>query len=321
MSQIGKDVDYAAEVLKGGGLVVVPTETVYGLAANALNTRAVTKIFEVKNRPHFDPLIIHVASISALKNWVEDLPFWAEKLLKTFSPGPLTLLLRKKKEIPEIVSSGLETIGVRIPSHPIIQALLAKIDFPLAAPSANLFGRTSPTRVQHAQKYLGDEVEYYLDGGLCKIGLESTILDATTFPPILLRHGGLPQEEIEKAIGCHITAQLSSSKPQAPGMLMAHYSPGKTLLLSDYDGFIERPLLGKKVFFLGYDKFHPHISLERQLLLTETKSITEAAANLFVHLNSISGLDVDEVWAVEAPNDGLGKAINDRLRRASFSIY
>src|ERR1035437_8374682 len=201
MSKIGIDIEKAKQILQEGGLVAIPTETVYGLAANALNKDAVFKIIEAKNRPHFDPLIIHTDSIEKVKLHVSDFPQWAQQLANAFWPGPLTLLLPKKNSIPDLVTSGLPQVAVRIPNHPLTLQLLKSLDFPLAAPSANPFGYVSPTNAEHVAAQLQGSVDYILDGGPCDVGIESTIVGFEDGKITIYRLGGLAIEDIEKLVG------------------------------------------------------------------------------------------------------------------------
>lgn len=237
---VGKDIEYARQLLESGELTAIPTETVYGLAANAFDARAVAKIFEAKNRPHFDPLIIHAKSIEAMNEFVIEMPDWAKKLSMVFMPGPLTLVLKKNEIIPDIVSSGLHTVGIRIPNHPTAIELLSKLDFPLAAPSANPFGYVSPTNAQHVYDQLKHKIPYILDGGVCGVGIESTIVGEEDGKPVIFRLGGTSVEEIWEVIGKCEVRNHSTSNPLNPGSLEHHYAPRHPLILgqinfSEYD--------------------------------------------------------------------------------------
>src|SRR5579871_1590015 len=215
----------AAETLKRGGLVAIPTETVYGLAANALDVRAVAKIFAAKDRPFFDPLIVHLAELSWWPRVATEFPPMARKLAERFWPGPLTLILPKSDSIPDLVTSGMSTVGVRVPDHPLTRELLRLADVPAAAPSANPFGRLSPTTAEHVRRQLGDRVDFILDGGPCRVGVESTIVHVEGDVATLLRPGGVPLEEIEAVIGpVHLSASSPQNAPAAPGMLDGHYA-------------------------------------------------------------------------------------------------
>ncbi|MBL4587110.1 MAG: threonylcarbamoyl-AMP synthase [Flavobacteriales bacterium] len=316
MAEIGTDIQKAAQLLKAGKLVAIPTETVYGLAANALDREAVLRIFEAKERPHFDPLILHLKDAASVREYVQEIPPLAQKLMDAFWPGPLTLVLPKKSIVPDIVTSGLETVGVRVPSHPMTQKLLQLLNFPLAAPSANPFGYVSPTTAKHVNDQLGNKIEYILDGGSATVGLESTIIGFEDGKPIIYRLGGLSVDVIEAAIGKVEMALNQSSDPKAPGMLKSHYSPAKPLyfgnpgqLISDFEG--------QRIGFLGFMTPMEFLPPNNQLLLSPHGDLQEAAINLFAFLRQMETFPVDIILAAELPEIGLGKAINDRLRRAA----
>jgi L-threonylcarbamoyladenylate synthase len=315
MDKIGQDIGLAARILAEGGLVGIPTETVYGLAANAFNPESVVKIFEAKNRPFFDPLIVHTHSLEAAAGFVNDIPDRARKLFDAFAPGPITILLERNKEkIPDIVTSGLDTVAVRIPDHPLTLNLLQELDFPLAAPSANPFGYVSPTTAQHVQQHLGNEVDYILDGGPSFVGLESTIVGFEEGKTIIYRLGGLSVEDIEGVAGRVELAINASSDPRAPGQLKSHYAPGKKLYI---EGTEPAGLDYNKAAFIGFDILNDKVREDNQLLLSKTGNINEAAQKLFAALRKTDNLDVEVVIAAKFPNTGLGLAINDRLKRAA----
>lgn len=228
----GEDVQQAAILLKEGKLVAIPTETVYGLAANALDPHAVTQIFAAKKRPFFDPLIVHISGISEVEKYAVSIPGTALKLARALWPGPLTLLLPKKEIIPDIVTSGLDTVGLRVPAHPLTLALLKNLPFPLAAPSANPFGYISPTTAQHVADQLGDSISYILDGGPSTVGIESTIVGFEGEDIIVHRLGGTSLEALEEITGTEVQLRLNnSSHPVAPGQLTSHYAPQKPFML------------------------------------------------------------------------------------------
>ncbi|MEQ8533736.1 MAG: L-threonylcarbamoyladenylate synthase, partial [Imperialibacter sp.] len=240
MAEIGIDIDKAKSFLDRGQLIGLPTETVYGLAGNAFNEAAVLKIFQVKNRPSFDPLIAHTNSLEKVKAFVKDIPDVALDLAEAFWPGPLTLLLPKKKRIPLLLTSGLKTVAVRIPDHPLTTALLEQLDYPLAAPSANPFGYVSPTTAHHVQDQLGESIPYILDGGPCRVGIESTIIGFENNKPVVYRLGGKRIDEIEKLIGTVRIRTNMSSDPAAPGMLKSHYAPTKRVVVGDLEELIPK---------------------------------------------------------------------------------
>jgi L-threonylcarbamoyladenylate synthase len=316
MAQIGSNLSIAKRLLEQGQLVAIPTETVYGLAGNALNEKAVLEIFKVKNRPQFDPLIVHVANLDKVKDVVAEFPEKAALLASRFWPGPLTLLLKKKSHIPDLVTAGLETVAVRCPDHDLTRSLLQQLTFPLAAPSANPFGYISPTRPEHVNDQLGDLIPYILDGGECYVGIESTIVGFENEQPVIYRLGGLSIEKIESIIG-KVTVQLNtSSNPQAPGQLKSHYSPRKEMRLGDLDSLLLQ-FGTKKVGVLSFQKRLDSVDLANQVILSDTGNLEEAAQRLFASLRSLDKKEVDIILAEEVPDVGLGKAINDRLRRAA----
>ena len=316
MAEIGNNIEIAKQLLEQGELVAIPTETVYGLAGNALNEVAVLEIFKVKDRPQFDPLIVHVASLEKAKELVDDFPEKAERLAARFWPGPLTLLLKKKPHIPDLVTSGLDTVGVRCPNHELTRALLQQLPFPLAAPSANPFGYISPTRAEHVNEQLGDKIKYILDGGECVVGIESTIVGFEDDYPVVYRLGGLGIEQIESVVG-KVRVQLNtSSNPQAPGQLKSHYAPKKKMMLGDLAELI-RDYGTERVGVLTFQKQISQVDFSNQLALSAEGNLAEAAQRLFASLRALDKKDVDIILAEEVPNMGLGKAINDRLRRAA----
>lgn len=314
---IGDDLVIASELLKEGKNVAIPTETVYGLAGNATNEEAVLNIFKIKDRPFFDPLIIHVRDIHQARQYVEYFPEKAERLAELFWPGPLTLLLRKNNLIPDLVTSGSPLVAVRVPAHELTLRLLNLLDFPLAAPSANPFSYISPTQAQHVEIQLGNKVPYILDGGSSTIGLESTIVDCTEDKVKVLRLGGLKVEVIEEALGEKVFLALSSgSNPSAPGQLDKHYSPEAGFILTD-DPEMEIALhKNKKTAYLGFGTDEVR-NVEIVLNLSPSGDIDEAARNLFHYMRLLDGMNPDVIIARRLPESGLGKAVNDRLYRAS----
>jgi L-threonylcarbamoyladenylate synthase len=315
-AEIGQELQRAEQLLRHGELVAIPTETVYGLAANALDAKAVLKIFEVKNRPHFDPLIIHIGEAESLNRYVSSVPRWAEELSNEFWPGPLTLVLPKRDIIPDIATSGLETVGVRMPDHPLTRELLKKLDLPLAAPSANPFGYISPTSAQHVFDQLGEEIEYILDGGECRVGLESTIVGEVDGEPTVLRLGGIPVEEIERVLGSVKVDTSSSSDPRNPGSLEQHYSPRLPLHFIDETEDYDKERAG----VLSFSTLRENMPIDHQVILSRGEDLEEAAVNLFAGLRKLDAMDLEMILAERFPNEGLGRAINDRLERASHKV-
>lgn len=311
MSKIGIDIENAKQILQQGGLVAIPTETVYGLAANALDKYTVLKIFEAKNRPHFDPLIVHTNSIEKARQYVSEFPRWAEKLTAKFWPGPLTLLLPKKNIIPDLVTSGLPQVAIRIPDHPLTLQLLAKLDFPLAAPSANPFGYVSPTTAKHVAAQLEDRVDYILDGGSCDVGIESTIVGSEEEKIIVYRLGGLALEDIESIVGKVEIRINQSSDPKAPGMLKSHYATRKPLFIGDIEELM-RKNSHKKTGIISLSKVYSNGKV-----LSPRGDLKEAAHNLFAAMRELDESDVDVILCEVFPDNFLGRAINDRLQRAA----
>ncbi|MEM1101217.1 MAG: L-threonylcarbamoyladenylate synthase [Pseudomonadota bacterium] len=293
------DVAPAAALLRAGELVAFPTETVYGLGADALNPAAVARIFEAKGRPRFNPLIVHVPSLAAAR-LLADLPDWAEALAAAFWPGALTLLVPHRGSVPDLVTAGMATVGLRVPAHPLALALLEATG-PLAAPSANPSGRVSPTRADHVLSGLDGRIAAVLDGGPTEVGLESTIIGGPE--PTLLRPGGIPAEAIEAALGVPLLAHAPpANAPTAPGQLASHYAPSGAVRLDALTA-----LAGE--VHLGFGPVSGDVSL------SETGDLREAAARLFALLRE---LDTGAPIAVAPiPETGLGVAINDRLRRAA----
>ncbi|MEJ7644421.1 MAG: L-threonylcarbamoyladenylate synthase [Chryseolinea sp.] len=313
MAEIGTDITTAKLLLDAGELVAIPTETVYGLACNALDAGAAAKIFAVKNRPEFDPLIIHVPDLQHARLYVSAVPEKAKLLAENFWPGPLTLVLQKRALIPDLVSAGLDTVGVRCPDHLLTQKLLRALTYPLAAPSANPFGYVSPTAATHVNDQLGSKIDYILDGGASTIGLESTIIGFEGDVPVVYRLGGLALEQIQNVIGEVTLMPHSSSNPRAPGQLKSHYSPAIPLVTGD----IKMLMHQHHGLRFGILSFKHDYNSTPQIILSESGSLHEAARNLFSALRQFDEMDIELIIAEYVPDTGLGLAINDRLRRAS----
>jgi L-threonylcarbamoyladenylate synthase len=306
-------INLAASVIRRGGLVAFPTETVYGLGADALNEYAVAKIFDAKKRPKFDPLIVHIADTEWLYKLADKVDERAERLIERFWPGPLTLVLRRRKVVPDIVTAGLDTVAIRMPSHPVAIELIKRSRTPISAPSANLFGYISPTTAEHVERQLGDSVDIILDGGRCPVGVESTIISLVGEHPVLLRPGGLPIEEIEKVVG-RVKIREKHGRIEAPGQLKKHYSPKTPVRIIRSLDEIEP---GKDVGVLLFSK--PDFKIEAGVIeiLSEDGDLVEAAANLFSAMHRLDMSGVRIIYAQEVPDVGLGRAIMDRLRKAS----
>lgn len=313
---ISSDLAAAVTLLKQGECVAIPTETVYGLAANALDTMAVAKIFEAKQRPTFDPLIIHTDTLDKVRKFVTQWPALAEMLAAQFWPGPLTMLLPKESLVPDLVTSGLSRVAVRIPHHPITLALLAALDFPLAAPSANPFGYISPTKASHVYDQLHGKIPMILDGGDSEVGIESTIIGFENDLPVVYRLGGLMVEAIEELIGQVKIMPHSSSAPESPGMLLSHYAPRKPLIFDDLRQCLDN-YPSSEIGTICFDRPVLEIPLANQIILSTNGSLTEAAAGLFAAMRKQDEAAVKVIFAPTFPAHSLGLAINDRLRRAS----
>jgi L-threonylcarbamoyladenylate synthase len=327
--EIGTDIEKAAQIIRNGGLVGMPTETVYGLAANALDPRAVARIFEAKQRPSFDPLIVHIANQDWMPRVVSDFPALARQLADRFWPGPLTLVLPRSEAIPDLVTSGLANVGVRIPKHPMAMDLLVRSDCPIAAPSANIFGRISPTTAGHVADQLAERIDYILDGGPCDVGVESTVLRPLPVP-CQLRPGGISLEELEAVIGpvsqISSTDHPSDESPQsapnspqsAPGMLPQHYAPRTRLILLSKLSHGQFTIIppGKRGW-LGLQECPKDIKFVAQEILSPEGDLKIAAARFFAALRRLDDRKLDTIIAGEFPDVGLGRALNDRLRRAA----
>ncbi len=302
----------AASLLRKGGLVAFPTETVYGLGGDALNPEAVAKIFEAKERPYFDPLIVHIAKFEDIERLCSRVDDRARLLMSRFWPGPLTLVLPKGDIVPDIVTAGLRTVAIRMPSHPVALALLREFGGPIAAPSANRFGFLSPTQAEHVKDQLGDRIDLIIDGGPCPIGVESTILDLSE-EPTLLRPGGLPLEEIERVIG-KVKILTLSDRPRSPGQLKRHYSPRTPLRIIRGESFVIP--IGVKAGLLAFKGSPRREGFYVVEVLSPSGDLREAACNLFRSLHRLDSAGLDVIYAEAVPEVGLGRAIMDRLRKA-----
>ncbi len=313
------DIDKAAGVLRAGGLVGLPTETVYGLGANAEDPAAVARIFQVKGRPPSHPLIVHIGSAEQLGDWAEDVPETARLLAEHFWPGPLTLVLRRGPRVPLEATGGLETVAVRVPAHPTALALLSAFGGGVTAPSANRFGSVSPTTADDVRAELGDAVDCVLDGGPCEVGVESTIVDATGEVPTILRPGGVTREDLEAVLG-HPLAVPTTSDIRVPGQHPSHYAPRARVVLVDPDSVVaeaERAqALGHQVgVFLPSS--YADAALKAHAVVPVPDSMTAYAHNLFGFLRDLDRQGCDLIVASLPVEEGLGLAIANRLRRAA----
>ena len=319
MAIIGQNISYAGELLNKGGLVAIPTETVYGLAGNGLNSEVLTEIFKVKNRPFFDPMILHISDQDQIPKYVVKFPQSLRKLAEAFMPGSLSLLLEKSASVPDLLTSGSNKVALRIPDHPLTLELLRSIDFPLAAPSANPFGYISPTNAQHVQDQLDEAIPYILDGGPCRVGLESTIVTMVGDQVTVLRKGGVAIEDIEVLVGPVDVYQKSTSNPSAPGMLSSHYAPRKPLYILQEES-IPKVLSHVNISVLAFDHYWSDLPLEQQVILASDGALDTAARNLFAAMRHLDTTETDCIVTTLVRESGLGRAINDKLRRASSPL-
>ena len=304
MIRVTTDVDEAVAALRDGGVVAFPTETVYGLGARAGDADAVRRVFAIKGRPADHPLIVHLASATWLPIWAAEVPETADALASVLWPGPLTVLVRRAAHVLDVVTGGLDTVGLRVPAHPMALALIAAVGEGVAAPSANRFGRVSPTTAAHVMADLGDDVDLVLDGGPCAVGVESTIVDCTLDPPVVLRPGGVPVEQLDEVLGRSV-ATVAGGPSRAPGMLAAHYAPSCRVELVSSKAEAEARHRGLAA------RGH------RVEVLDPGDDLAHYARELFAALRHADEQRLDTLVVVAAPEADLGRAINDRLRRAA----
>jgi len=329
ITEIGMDVEKAVAYLRNGELVAIPTETVYGLAGNALNDDAVLKIFQAKDRPQFNPLIIHLPSWKMVEKYVESIPRAAITLADAFSPGPITFLLRKKIIISDLVTAGSNKVAVRIPGHPLTLQLLQQIDFPLAAPSANRFGYVSPVTAMHVYEGLRHRIPYILDGGPCEVGVESTIVDFEDDEVIIRRTGKISVAQIAGVLQKNVRLETSADNhPVAPGMLKSHYATTTPL----YCGNLQKLAAihaSKKIVLIGWGtqeeiQLQSGITVSTNIVacisLSEQKQIDEVAKHLFSSMRKADTLGADVILIHPFPDKGIGMAVNDRLLRAHTEL-
>jgi len=312
---VGNDCNQARLLLEKGEVVAIPTETVYGLAANGLNETAVLKIFEAKGRPLSNPLILHFSSKEAVKPYVFNFPPILEKLADFFWPGPLTLLLNKSSLVPEIITAGLDRVGVRVPAQPLIQELLQSLSFPLAAPSANLYGMISPTQATHVHTQLQGKIPYILDGGACENGIESTIVGLENQQVIVYRLGGISVEQLSNVIG--YVPQLknhSENQPVTSGMVKHHYAPKTPFAYLESDFVFEE---NKNDGFILFQDNHPEIQITQKYILSETGDLKEAAQKLYEAMHFMDQKNYTKLYIERFEETGLGSSMNDRLNRAT----
>ncbi|MEU3406028.1 L-threonylcarbamoyladenylate synthase [Streptomyces sp. NPDC006670] len=319
MTATNDDIEKAVGVLRAGGLVALPTETVYGLGANAEDPAAVGRIFEVKGRPPSHPLIVHIADGEQLGDWVEEVPDTARVLAEAFWPGPLTLVLRRGRRVPLEATGGLETVAVRVPDHPVALALLSAFGGGVTAPSANRFGSVSPTTPQHVRAELGDAVDFVLDGGSCEVGVESTIVDVTSDVPSILRPGGVTAEDIEAVLG-YPPAAPSAAPVRVPGQHPSHYAPRARVVLVEPEKVVAEAELAQE---LGHQVgvFLPaafaDTPVKAHAVVAVPASTAAYARELYGLLRAFDQRGCDLIIASLPAEEGLGAAIANRLRRAA----
>ena len=313
---ITTSIDKAIHALTKDEVVAIPTETVYGLSANAYSEKAVKKVFDLKKRPLYNPLIVHIKGASSLTEVAQNIPDIAYKLAEIFWPGPLTLLLEKQAHVSDLVTSGKKTVAVRVPDHPLTLELLENLPFPLVAPSANIFGSISPTCTEHVSNYFGNSIDI-LEGGECRKGIESTIIGFDNEHPIVYRHGSIPIEEIEKITGKLKTITNNDQSPEAPGMLSRHYAPATDTYLTDDIPCSLVKFEGKRIGLLLFNQPIQHAHITHQEVLSASANLDEAAKNFYAFLHHLDGKNLDVIIAERLPDSGLGKTINDKLERAT----
>lgn len=317
MSIISTDILKAVALLNAEALVAIPTETVYGLAGNIYSKKAVQAIFETKQRPFFNPLIVHIPSVNNLNEIVDYIPEKAKLLAQAFWPGPITLVLKKKANIPDLITAGKDTVAVRVPNHPTTLDLLNRLEFPLAAPSANPFSCISPTTAEHVETYFKDKIKMVLDGGPCKSGIESTIVGFENDEPIIYRLGSTSIEAIEAIVGKIEIKNKMEVAPDAPGMLERHYAPKTKTILTDnvLDSLIHYK--DKRTGVITFQYEIKNSNIEVQIALSKSGDLSESASNLYDVLHQLDKMHLDVIIAEKFPDYGLGKSINDRLERAT----
>lgn len=317
MCLITRNIELAAELLQQGELIGMPTETVYGLAGNAFDAEVVRKIFALKKRPSFNPVIVHIGRFEDLHTVATEIPDVLQELANRFWPGPLTLLLPRSKKIPDIVTAGKPMVAVRMPAHPMALDLLNCIDFPLAAPSANPFGSISPTRAEHVARYFEGSLPLVLDGGHCRSGLESTIAGLENGELVLYRHGAITIEMLREIGGSVRVHTREEKAPEAPGMLLKHYAPATRLLLTDDVYGMLAQCGHSRVGILSFSRKYEHPAIAAQVVLSPDGDLREAGAGLYDAMHQLDTMRLDCIVAERFPEGHLGTGINDRLERAS----
>ena len=317
MIQISKNIQLAVNLLNNEEIIGFPTETVYGLAGNIFSEKAVNSIFEVKQRPKTNPLIVHIAKIKDLDKIAQNIPENALKLANAFWPGPMTLLLQKKSVIPKYITAGKDLVAVRIPNHAMALEILNAIDFPLAAPSANPFGMISPTTAKHVAEFFPNNIKAVFDGGDCENGIESTIVGFDNEKVIIYRLGAISTENIEKIVGKTTQHTNDNYSPVAPGMLKKHYAPKTNFILTDKIGVEIEKNNHLRIGILTFDKNYDSSAIVSKEILSITSNFNEASKKLYAAMHRLDKKNLDLIIAKRFPDYDLGKSINDRLTRAS----
>lgn len=317
MCLISNSIQKAVTLLNQDKIIGIPTETVYGLAGNIYSPKAIQSIFAIKQRPFFNPLIVHIKSVADLPKIAIDIPEKALVLAAAFWPGPLTLVLTKQPNIPDLVTGGKDTVAVRVPNQSMTLALLDQLNYPLAAPSANPFGSISPTSAAHVAGYFKDSLEMVLDGGPCQRGIESTIIGFEKEAPVLYRLGALAIEDIETIVGTVKKRTHNDSTPEAPGMLSRHYAPSTTTILTANVTECLKTFPNQKVGVLVFQNQRHDPQIRHQEILSPKGDLVEAASQLYAALHRLDQQNLDLIIAERFPDFGLGKTINDRLQRAT----
>ncbi|HJB56541.1 MAG TPA: threonylcarbamoyl-AMP synthase [Candidatus Flavonifractor intestinipullorum] len=322
-----READRAAEILKAGGLLGIPTETVYGLGANGLDPEAVARIFAAKGRPQDNPLILHIPSADWLERYCLDIPNGAYALARRFWPGPLTMILKRRSVVPDVVTAGLDTVGMRCPAHPVCRAILTAAGVPVAAPSGNTSGRPSPTNMADMLEDMDGKIEGIVDGGPCSVGVESTIVDLTVTPPRLLRPGGVTLEELrdvlgEVAVDAAVTRLMGADEhPRAPGMKYRHYAPKAPVTVVQGDPaesarYIRRHV-GDRDGVICFDEFVPLFEGHPTEAMGPAADQAEQARRVFDALRYFDGTGVEQIWAQGPDPSGIGLAVSNRLNKAA----
>jgi L-threonylcarbamoyladenylate synthase len=315
---IGTTIQEAIHLLKSGELVAIPTETVYGLAANGCNTAAVKKIYEAKNRPNSNPLILHFASSEKIHPYVLDFPQELLNLANKFWPGPLTILLKKSELVPNEITANQELVAVRVPNHPLLNAILSELDFPLAAPSANLYGMVSPTKAEHVMQDLNGKIPYILDGGSCENGLESTIIGLHEMKVVVYRLGSISLEDLTAELSYTPELKNTSEKQViTSGMVEHHYAPKTPFFFFDETSI---DYSEKNNGFIFFKDKHPSIDDSNKIILSKSGDLKEAAANLYDAIIEMDKREFTALFIERLPDFGLGKTMNDRLNRSTLKF-